>query len=249
MSELKNKLNEKIKIIKKKKHASMQEELKFYGHKKYMVGSIRNPYEMYVSLYAYGCSKKGKLYNTLVPFLFKKLLIDIYNFRTIKALKRFKLILIRLIFVPSIYKFKRIYSDVNCTENFAKFFKKINKIKYRKLILKTNKPIDFFDNGDLIGILTARFLLMYCKFDVDDKLRVIRKSIKIIPNFWIKNENISSDINSLLNCIEPNSNYKINSKKLNTSIHLPFQSYFDNNLDIYVREYESFIFDLFYKNL
>ena len=69
-------------------------------------------------------SEKGKLYNTLVPFLFKKLLIDIYNFRTIKALKRFKLILIRLIFVPSIYKFKRIYSDVNCTENFRNFLKK-----------------------------------------------------------------------------------------------------------------------------
>ena len=56
MRELKNKLNDKIRIIPKKQ--SMQEELKFYEHKKYMVGSIRNPYEMYVSLYAYGCLKK-----------------------------------------------------------------------------------------------------------------------------------------------------------------------------------------------
>ena len=87
MRELKNNINQKIRIIPNKKHASMQEELKFYEHKKYMVGSIRNPYEMYVSLYAYGCSKKGKLYNTLVPCLFNKLFIVLYYFRTIKALK------------------------------------------------------------------------------------------------------------------------------------------------------------------
>ena len=98
--------------------------------------------------------------------------------------------------------------------------------------------------------MSARFLSSYCKFDFDKKGRVIKKSIEILPNFWIKNESINNDIKRLINLINPDIVYTKNSNKINTSKHNSFDFYYDQELIKFIIEKEKFIFDLLYnKNL
>ena len=170
----------------------------------FIIGNIRNPYKIYVSLWAYGCYKKGALFNY---------------------------------FNKHHQEYLYLYSDVYNIQHFKTWCKLI--LQYN-IILKKNI---FFQDTDVmkyynIGIVTYRFITLYYNgnFNIlhNDK---INNEVDI----FIKVENMINDLQKINIHIteDQNENGKI---KSNSTTHLDYQLYYDDELRnlVYLKDFYIF---------
>lgn len=238
IGQLKKYFNKNIVYRNEFKHARMKVCQELYGVKKYNLGSIRNPFEIYVSLFSFGCSKKGCLYLGITNYGLRRVYRLLKKNRFLWAFKALLRSIASMIQGPHYKSIKRLYSDPYDKDNFKKWGIFINS--------RRQSSRNSFDDDVKFGILTERFLRIYCDYDTDTKGRVIRKSIKILPNIWIRNEKTAQDLKLFLNKIDPTINYTYDSKKINKSTHLDYDYYFDDDLRNYIYKMDEFIFNKFY---
>ena len=160
--------------------------------KRKIIASIRNPWDWYISLWAYGCDKRGALFERLVsPRALRG-----HNIR--KNIKHGFLSILNE-FSRTRKKYQSTYLSV--TE--AKLFR-----KWLFMIHDANNKYDIGEGygGTEIsrhaGLLTYRYMMLFCKNinSIPDTSINSTKSIgefiqkNILINFWIKNENLENDL-------------------------------------------------------
>lgn len=214
------------------KHSLIEElpDNLFYGFKdKLKIGNIRNPWDWYISLWAFGCMGRGMLFRNLTKKdyffttkAFKRMLTNVLNGRS-----TFKNI--------SFINWNQLYNDPRNINNFRRWLKLILGSKkvdlgedYKKL------PI-----SDKIGLLTFRYLRLYVE-NGQKKLENLRDLESVIQldkelNFMdviFRMETLHEDIinaHQFLDCSKKNLNDILENfaMKTNSSVREDKLKYYD----------------------
>lgn len=158
------------------------------------MGSIRDPWSWYVSLWAYGCVNRGGVYqHTTRPlFGFKGL-----GWRSTPALA-LKLYYSTLLRDPG--KWQRSYRDVNDVEGFRSWLSMVLDYSNR---FEIGEAYGFYPLSRFAGLLSYRYMYLYCCFSGQDKdLKKITTPRQLTEyeqdncfvDYFIRNENLESDL-------------------------------------------------------
>ena len=218
---------------------------------KMLISSLRDPFKIYVSLWAYGCNKDGLLFNKLT----NKSLNSRFSCSYIKNYKPKKYVFSFL----SHYKINNpkeweiLYSNQKSLRNFNTWLYKINsKNSYFKT--KLNAPIEFND-GRKIGFLSRRILKSFFSYSVDQKGRLVYESIKPKVDQWILTdtpeimkiylEKIIDEIRLSGEAFDKSQ--VVSLKEINKSNHLDHNLYYDKKSKEFIKKNDSFYFELYKK--
>jgi len=163
-----------------------------YLSKRIFLGSIRNPWEWYASLWSFGCIRRGFLYGRLTD---KKIYYNSIGLKTKPILSPY--IFFQQFFKP-LKKWRFLYSDEKNVNNFRTWL---------KLLLNNKRKYDSGDGFGLsslnkfTGLMTYRYLVLYSKNikeiykdslinfeklkDFDDKNNIL--------NYTLRNESLERD--------------------------------------------------------
>ncbi len=235
------------------------------------IGSIRNPWEWYISLWAYGCDKKGGLYEraTRNRNIHRK---NIYKFNEIYKkltaphckwgldIRKKPAHLLRA-FTQEISRkpdtWRHYYTHADDIISFRKWLKLVFNPDYR---FDFGEGYGFSSIYKFAGLLTYRYISLFCKNNTMlfsnkgpkniSSLRDFEKSNIYISHF-IRNENLEADLINTLNAcgIVLTDNQKAhiqNAQKTNTSSRRHGPEYFyDNDTAALVMEREKLIIEKF----
>jgi len=229
--------------------------LEDYDTGKYIIGSVRNPWEWYVSLWAFGCKSNGSFYRHLTSKKTRKLWSSLKSPPRITILKRIipgnLTSLARRSLKRPCAEWKELYSDYKNPDNFRKWI---------KLVLQSGKddlPEDYPYSSikDFAGFMTYRYCKLFHKnfFEKENfggiyglnELEEFDKRNNLI-DFIIRTETLEKDLISVLGSC----GYEVNdrmektiygSEKVNTSDHLSYSFYYDEETAKMVFEKEKFI--------
>ena len=201
---------------------------------KIIVGNIRNPWDWYVSLWAFGCLQKGGLYKRMTqkPSLFSK-----------KGLKQ------NLRNPSSIFHNTKVWHEVYADANNPELFQ-----KWLHILLEKKSP-----QGRLhehLGVLTQRYLKLYTYNFRNELLKL--SDYNDLKNFadtsfiqvFIKNEHIEEDLlkhadQLHLNKEELQSTFTKLDSRINTSERNSYESYYnDYSIDL-IQKKEKLIIETF----
>lgn len=208
---------------------------------KFKLGNIRNPWDWYVSLWAFGCQQNGELFVRLTT----KGIRYIYNEGHKVILKRaFTKCEPRL----DIKMWQDLYSDPNNAENFRKWLKLLI-VEPGHYVGEEYKAMPL---SKFAGFLTHRYLGLYTyrkgleNIDSREKLIAFDKEQNFMDRI-LRNEFLHDE---LLNCAEQiGSSSEEMSKTLEkfqtrtnkSSRDRDYRKYYDDETISIVKEYESFI--------
>ncbi len=209
---------------------------------KIKIGNIRNPWDWYVSLWAYGCQKQGGLYGRLTKddsLLSKDNLKHILKRYMNRGYPRLN---------PTIWR--QLYSDPNNYANFNSWL---------HLILSIDKHDigeDYKINtlSEFSGLLTFRYLRLYTyrkNFkNIDSRVKLKEYDInENFMDFTIKNERINEDLITLAKKIHFEEKKLISILKNYTgrinksSRERDYRKYYNDKSISLVEKYEQFIVD------
>jgi len=208
---------------------------------KFVLGSVRNPWDWYISLWAFGCSQKGGLYDRLTN---KQLLRAIKN-----ILKHFDFFEMRKLFT----NWKELYRD---SENPDLFRKWIRKLYDRNLTSQLDEGYACHSTSKFAGFMTYRYGYFFLKNFTSDQGKRL-DSFEELEEFDRKNNILDGIIimdnleNDFLREIA-SAGYKVNEdmikivndfgkKKSNTSNHQHTSFYYDEETMNLVAENEKLI--------
>ena len=212
------------------------------------IGSIRNPYEWYVSTWSFGCKvlNNDPVYSELTSRRFnifkKNKNLGIKN-KFIKFIKQFS---------KDVNNWKKLYSDPYDTKLFQEWLFMIldGKKKYDLLGLYGYSPMSPF-----IGYMSFVYIwtfmkpsnsqdIMSIKFNNFEEIEKFNFENNLI-NFFIKVENINDDYNKLLKKL--NEKTKIISKdRINVSTKLNYDDYHNANTKELINLKDKIIFKQHY---
>ena len=231
-----------------KKHSS----LIFKPHEMFILGSIRNPWDWYVSLWAHGCRGGGNLHRRLktgshLGYRFRSFSIK----NPVKSLKHFFLGIYSSFFRPK-DEWRRCYADSGDPLLFRRWLKMILSPKRKYDLCEKYAESSICSN---VGFMTYRYLRI---FTIDKKwLYKSRKQHSFdeiidhdnksnVVNRFIKCENLEKDFITALF----EAGYDIDSKiekeifnlsRTNISRHKPIEVYYDNETVQLVDKRDKFI--------
>lgn len=217
-----------------------------------VVGSIRNPWDWYVSLWSYGCQQKGAIYSELTsdrassawshvrlmakrprlwPVLPKVLLRDFRKDRT---------------------RWTSFYEDSQNPDLFRRW---LTRILTGRNLTYLEEGYPFFAMADFCGLMTFRFLRLFSDYPKRNRqlhrlrsrsdLEAFYTSASISKNF-IRLETLEKDLSVVLNrvgCkVGPEDLFR---EKSNASKRRSFTYYYDSGTAALVRDKDGFVCDLF----
>ncbi len=214
------------------------------------VGSIRNPWDWYVSLWAYGCGQKGGFYERVTgDYHIPKHLEKKQPWNTLVAyLKKT---------TKNRELWRSFYADINNVENFRCWLHMLNDAAFR---FDFGEEYGFSSICRFAGLMTYRYLKLFCEN------RNILYSGKEIKNFcslkeyaernlyinqFIRNENLEDDLIRILGLCgitltESQKQYILNAGKTNISSRPQgLECYYDKETAEIVKERERLIIEKF----
>ena len=206
---------------------------KIYNSQIFFLGSIRNPWDWYVSMWGKACDKKGDLYRRTTT---KKIYFDRIGLKTKPWLSPY--IFLQQLNKP-LKKWREVFLDSKNPQNFRSWLK----LLLNERIYDDGSGYGLSSIHNFSGQLTYRYLLLYSK--KTDKL--FKKSISNIEdlkrfdenqnilNYTIKNENLENNFFKFLDQlkIEINLNEK---KSISTLKRTKKSSRSTNFLEYYDQE-------------
>ncbi|GAB5381767.1 MAG: hypothetical protein Alis3KO_22570 [Aliiglaciecola sp.] len=236
------------------KHNKAYKEL--FSPKRHFLGSVRNPWEWYVSLWAFGCEEKGGLFMHVTK--------SNWNLEGVSLKYGYQYFLLSVFakFSKNPDKWKEAYRDVNDPSCFRMWL---------KLLHDPNRSFDFGEHYALApmhnfaGLLTYRYFNLFCSIKSDDRpfeqlndysqLKQFNDEHCFISHF-IRNENLEEDFIAALEAtgfaLTPEHKDRIfSSKKTNASEHdRNIARFYDQETDEIIQERERFIIEKFaYKSV
>lgn len=217
---------------------------------KIKIGNIRNPWDWYVSLWAYGCDKKGGLYNVLTqnrskPKLLSKKGVKCF-FENIFSKNQDEYFWLN----PEIWR--KFYEDSENYENFNTWLSLIlSKEKFR--IGENYKSSHL---SEFVGFFTYRYIKLYTYGNHLDKVKSISDLMKYDAeeNFMdeiIKNEHINQGLILIANKLKYDLTklkniLKRHNKRTNKSNRdKDYRKYYNKESIELVEKYDSFIIEKF----
>jgi hypothetical protein len=230
------------KQIGKRKHNALRN----YNTNRLIVGSIRNPWDWYVSLWAFGCSSRGSLYNRVN---------GLFSIELFSKLLRMKLDEVYYKFKIPFGLWRSLYQDTADPELFRKWIKVILNPERREDL---NEGFWKTPISEFAGFMTYRYARLYLKNIFSKEAKKIRNidDLKLydnsnnLINMIIRNESLEDDFLEVLR----NTNHPIDKdalnklknsppKKINYSTHKKTSFYYDDETINLVREKEKFLID------
>lgn len=232
------------------KHNRIPERLKVEN--KHILGSIRNPWEWYVSLWAYGCGNNGAIYNEVTrqpPFKLRGLG---WKKNPVSAFQGFLSSLSN-----NSETWRRVYRDSNDAGAFRDWLQMMNDPKF------------YYDFGEgyaasplstVAGIMTFRYLGLFCMTAEEPKVIDVLPSSARIREFeenncfvehFIRNESLETDLISALissgvNIVKEDREKIMSLPSTNTSSrHSDIGYYYDRLCAELIAEREQLIIDKF----
>ncbi|MGD1910904.1 MAG: hypothetical protein ACFB2X_08630 [Rivularia sp. (in: cyanobacteria)] len=226
------------------KHNRATPEL--FTNQRSFLGSIRDPWEWYVSLWAYGCDKKGRIYQRVTK---RKGDLRGREWSNNPLDAAYSLL---NDFSRNTDRWKRSYSDVNDASGFRDWLYMIHDKSYWN---DFGEGYGSCPTTKFAGLLTYRYLKLFCRDNFNhilsfSDLKEFEKSNCYIDHF-IRNENLEEDLVRALNLCginisETQKNTIYYSSKTNTSSKKnKISYYYDNEMINLVNDRERFIIDKF----
>ena len=224
---------------------------KTFEKHRYIIGSIRNPWDWYVSLWAYGCNSSGGLRVQLTQK--PKVLKSYYKWIFFKPYQVLAALSNSQSKPTSLYA--DLYSDVNNPQLFRQWLTTILDFDRR---FDLGESYGFSPFKGIAGFLTFRYFKLYCRSQIK-LFSTSFNTVKDIKNFdgehnvldfVIRNESLELDFIKALG----DAGYKLNPnqidsicdrKKINTSKHRETKYYYDKETSELVSRQEAFIVDKF----
>ena len=218
-----------------------------YGHNKFIISSIRNPWDWYISEWAFGCQHEGGVYKRVTsrkPFR--------------KYVRSRNLLLVMNDLARPVKQWQACYEDVDDPTLFRKWLKQMYDPENRMVLEEF-----YYKSGvsHFAGIMTHRycklFLKNYFKQEVRDTINNLADlydydSRHNIVDFVIRTEALEDDFVKALHAAgvsltEENINFVYESaeKPTNPSRHHPTAYYYDKETTALVAEKDKFIVDKF----
>jgi hypothetical protein len=211
---------------------------RLYSTDKYVVGSIRNPWDWYVSQWSYGCSGRGALHNRLTDRKFFR-----FFEQPVSELKK------------PVTRWREAYRDHRDPDCFKSWL---------KLILDPARKRDLGEGyarspiSNFAGLLTYRYTKIYTK-DLPQAERRGLANLEALQKFESENNALSSSIrvesieDDLLQALK-GAGYTLGENQIqavrsgaenrtNPSEHLPPEFYYDDETADLVNEHERFIIE------
>jgi hypothetical protein len=163
-----------------------------FEEEKVFIGSIRDPWEWYTSLWAYGCDQRGAVYHKVTR---EKKSIRGLGWRR-NPYKAF----LKLFHSRDPQKWKDTYSDVDDAEAFREWLYMMHDPKYQPDIEEGYSDSAVSQNA---GLLTFRYLYLFCTKDGEwnnlNKLSTLDEisnyeNEQCFIDYFIRNENLEKDI-------------------------------------------------------
>lgn len=153
------------------------------------LGSIRSPWEWYVSLWAYGCDRQGAVYKAVTR---RRGSIRRRNWRKSPLQATQSLI---HDFTRSPDRWQRTYADVSDASGFREWLYRMHDKRYWQ-----DLGNDYYAHAmsDFAGLLTYRYLRLFCRGDFKDvlsleDLQTFEKRHCYI-DYFIRNEHLEDDL-------------------------------------------------------
>jgi hypothetical protein len=218
-----------------------------------VIGSVRNPWDWYVSLWAYGCDSKGKIYKQLKrPFpkvcyrLFKQSALQPRDWGDAirKAFNHSK---------KDHAYWKNLYSCVDDPILFRKWLLAILSKDGKELLIGQYPHLPL---REFAGLLTFRFLFLFVeartwrqmatKIESQSELLALYRDHGIVDRF-IRMEQLEHDLSSILKDLKIDFNQSdfILKNKTNTSKHHDTSFYYDNETVDLVTEHDKLMISEF----
>lgn len=212
------------------KHIPLVEWEKHSG--KVIIASVRNPWAWYVSLWAFGCAKRGKVFRHLTATPASRLEQAIAR-HSPSALARMTLALLRKDNLAE--QLGVLYSDANNAENFRKWLALILGEEGKRIL-----PEEYSQASvkEAVGFFTYRYLQLATKHDLWQEAKFKLSTYHQAEEFFaehsivkrtIRNERLEGDLCEILSSLGIQvSEAELKAQgKTNTSSHRPFTSYYD----------------------
>lgn len=226
--------------------------LTFDAGGRHVIGSIRNPFDWYVSLWAYGCLGQGQVHSTLTTGASQL---------TKRALRDRALHPVRWKEVPSVLmstichnkaEFRALYRDPDDPELFRAWLQRILEGPKRPYI-QDDYPMQLIDKQ--LGLFSYRFLRLFTDFRAWTNHRSALRSAADVRQFYedhsicstfIRNERLEQDLATLLSGIGLETTVEgLLRDKINASKHRTYREYYNDDLVELVRKKDGLICDLF----
>ena len=227
----------------KTKHQYLQN----YHTDKYIIGSVRNPWEWYVSLWAFGCNGRGSLRNRLTSHS----PLDV-----ISKLASGKIDHIKNEFKKPVHLWETVYQDYKNRDHFKKWLKLLHDPQ-RRIDLNEGYPEHRVCN--FAGLMTYRYCRLYQKDFFLKKNQTGLKNCNDLKEFdkthnlltfIIRNESLEDDLVTILT----KAGYNLDENKLKfiyenaksktfSSVHYDSNYYYDNETMNIIAEREKFIIE------
>ena len=229
-------------------HDTIDSEL--LNSNRFFLGSIRNPFDWYVSLWAFGClhKKKDPLYSNLTSRRINPFRLSSINKNYLKKIKFISNQLIKSIGIN-----KKLYSDPLNVDNFREWIKMILKKKNKNqlgehyAISNTNKFIGYMTFHYLLRFIKPNKLYMLFNNEINnyEDLKNFDKNFNFIMSM-LKFENIDQDLINIFNKlnIPINKTVILQKKAVNKSVRLKnTMDYYNDETIKIVRQNDSLIFE------
>jgi hypothetical protein len=198
--------------------------------KKIKSGNIRNPWDWYVSLWAFGCMKRGALYEQIVE---KNALKKLRHPRT---------------FLTPVKKWRQVYADAQNPELFRQWLE--------MLLCSRRRDVIHFGEAHVpasMGFMTYRYLQLYShRFQKEMRnlnsfhlMKEFDSEYNFIDHF-IYNENLENDFKSLMKKTgikESALDSVLKIPRTNSSLRKHYRDYYDEPMRQLVREKEILIIE------
>ena len=153
------------------------------------VGSIRNPWEWYVSLWAYGCDHRGGVYHAVTK---PDTVLNLCRHWLVDPIYSAFLLLNHISRRPELWQ--ECYADVDDPKAFRRWLYMIHDSKHWH---DFGQAYGKYPMSHIAGMLTYRYLKLFCKKDFRhiktlEELQVFEKDYGYI-NYFIRNENLEQD--------------------------------------------------------
>jgi len=205
---------------------------RLYSTDKYIVGSIRNPWDWYVSQWSYGCAGRGALHKRLTGRKFFRFFQKPFSE-----------------FTKPVAEWRETYKDHRDPECFNRWLKMIFDPRRKKDLGEgyARNPISRY-----AGLMTYRYIKIYTRGSNATSLEALKKfdSENNFLKFTIRVESIDADLLQALK----NAGYELSEGQIqviqqgadyrtNPSDHLPSGFYYDQETAGLVAEHERLIIE------
>ena len=219
---------------------------------KFFLGSIRSPWDWYLSLWSFGCMKKGEIYHTTTaPAKIQSTAKDAESNHTNRSLDD-KLIKKN----QHIKEWKEVYSDSDNPTLFQRWLQMIHDPEYFQDV---NYNYSLCSINKFIGFFTWRYIRLYCQNANFKNLERLNSKSKLLKfdqktcyiNKFIRNESLVEDCIETLRCLDVNISLEDQDKlysleRTNKSLrNHPTQFYYDKKSIQLISKRDVLIIDKF----